>query len=553
MILPELSRIEGRLARPFIKPSVAQPLAPLFQRPISSYLFTAIPAIDLPNSVVLTPASYGSWSSMFSANSSKKQFLLTPGDYRSWGAIDTYNRVFGSDGDYKVIRYYGVDSGTHPVLRASNRQAFVDAVKITGPNSHHLVVQGLWIDNPSVNCGASLEAHHIVFDFNVLQNAEIYGLRMNATQWSGVQRNVIRDLRQGGTLGGDMIGVQFKNADTLPASEFPTINNWVVHNQISNTGDCIGFTEAVTLFQPVQAVIECNDGYIDPSEYIGDTNTSPHENFLDLKAGSDDLQTIVRWNYAWGFRRNDIPSALGEVYVVQKYARNILLAYNFTDDAPRGMKDENWPTGKKLMTVDHTTDTFTSNDHHLGSGDGAINLVPDSGGTVPAGAALATRYWAIYVDEDHFKIATSRANALAGIAVALSSNGTGTLRWKVDSTMSRNVQWVENEWTRIRDKATADVGAVYKPITDMSFAGEMLALCDFAFDISPSTYYGPTFEDFTLSEVDAIQRPEDQTPALPFVPANHNILGTPPNGYERYERKQWTGPEIAYRAKPWNP
>src|SRR5262249_13127142 len=75
------------------------------------------------------------------------------------------------------------------------------------------------------------------------------------------------------------------------------------------------------------------------------------------------------------------------------------------------------------------------NGHGLTTGDGPFNLYFASGsGTSPAGVTITTTstttptdYWAIVVDANTIKLASSRANALAGTAVNLTTNGSGTL------------------------------------------------------------------------------------------------------------------------------
>lgn len=47
-------------------------------------------------------------------------------------------------------------------------------------------------------------------------------------------------------------------------------------------------------------------------------------------------------------------------------------------------------------------------------------------GTLPSGLSLATTYYAIYVSSTVIKLATSRANAVAGTAIDITSQGSGT-------------------------------------------------------------------------------------------------------------------------------
>jgi hypothetical protein len=77
------------------------------------------------------------------------------------------------------------------------------------------------------------------------------------------------------------------------------------------------------------------------------------------------------------------------------------------------------------FTADSTTDQAAHTAHGLNTGDGPVQ-VSNSGGGLPAGLAAATNYWVIRVDADHVSFATSLANALAGTAIDLTTNGTGT-------------------------------------------------------------------------------------------------------------------------------
>jgi hypothetical protein len=52
--------------------------------------------------------------------------------------------------------------------------------------------------------------------------------------------------------------------------------------------------------------------------------------------------------------------------------------------------------------------------------------VSNSGGALPTPLAASTTYYAIYVDSTHIRLATTYANAIAGTAITLTTNGTGT-------------------------------------------------------------------------------------------------------------------------------
>jgi hypothetical protein len=78
-----------------------------------------------------------------------------------------------------------------------------------------------------------------------------------------------------------------------------------------------------------------------------------------------------------------------------------------------------------VFTADNTTEIFTAVAHGLLTGDGPIQ-VSNGGGALPTGLSASTNYWVIKIDADTFKLATSRANAIAGSNLLITSNGTGT-------------------------------------------------------------------------------------------------------------------------------
>lgn len=91
-----------------------------------------------------------------------------------------------------------------------------------------------------------------------------------------------------------------------------------------------------------------------------------------------------------------------------------------------------------LDSVDHTADTLTKTAHGMKTGDGPRGLTTT--GTAPTGLAVGTPYWIIKVDNDTVKVALSLADALAGNAVAFSSNGSGTISL-VDGDGASRLWW----------------------------------------------------------------------------------------------------------------
>ncbi len=88
--------------------------------------------------------------------------------------------------------------------------------------------------------------------------------------------------------------------------------------------------------------------------------------------------------------------------------------------------------------------------HALTTGDGPFRLT-NSGGALPGATAAATDYWAIVVDTDEIKLATSLANALAGTAVNVTDAGTGT------HTMASTLQTVKVGTTAVAGTANGSM------------------------------------------------------------------------------------------------
>lgn len=77
------------------------------------------------------------------------------------------------------------------------------------------------------------------------------------------------------------------------------------------------------------------------------------------------------------------------------------------------------------FTADSTTDQLLHTAHGLLTGDGPVR-VSNGGGGLPSGLVAATDYYVILVDANHLQLAPTRADAFAGFALDLLSNGTGT-------------------------------------------------------------------------------------------------------------------------------
>ncbi len=77
------------------------------------------------------------------------------------------------------------------------------------------------------------------------------------------------------------------------------------------------------------------------------------------------------------------------------------------------------------FTTTHASELVNSTAHGLVTGDGPIRL-RTTADDLPAGYSADTDYWIIYVSANTFKLATSYDNAIAGTAVSITDDGTGT-------------------------------------------------------------------------------------------------------------------------------
>lgn len=73
--------------------------------------------------------------------------------------------------------------------------------------------------------------------------------------------------------------------------------------------------------------------------------------------------------------------------------------------------------------VSVTPNTITISNHRLETG--RVMQLSNTGGGLPAGTAVNTLYWVIRVDATTIKLASTKANAIAGTAVDITTVGTG--------------------------------------------------------------------------------------------------------------------------------
>jgi Right handed beta helix region len=427
-----------------------------------------VPEVDLDRAVILDPSIIGNWHDTFAADDATLDYLLPPGDYRQWGPLWLDNVPGNTNNRPKTIRYYNPngDDALHPARR--EQMALVDSVRFEHAFTRNWLATGLTVRRPTINPGIFRGATNVTIDSCLIEHTGQYGLRIRDASYSTVQRCVIRD-----SINTDENGSHYDTTGIhVGIIGDSVLGIRILDNEIYNVGDGIQLGDDLLSNDVfvIEVVIEGNDIYLEPSRYIGVTNTTWDENAIDVKGGSDALDsTVIRHNRMWGMRRNATPTAFGEILTVHKSGRNIRIEDNIMGDAPRGIADFNWLTG------------------------------------------------------------------------------IGTDVNKPRKILARN-----NQFYDIHDYAADDHGAITSPVTaGTSFIGNYFARSDYLVDDTPLSGYrgdGPIYTDNVLVEIRGAQRRE--RPSLLLDPCDGNTVATAPNGYDTYERRRWTGPEVAMGAVP---
>jgi Flp pilus assembly protein TadG len=134
-----------------------------------------------------------------------------------------------------------------------------------------------------------------------------------------------------------------------------------------------------------------------------------------------------------------------------------------------------------FSAADSTNDTLTAAGHGMQTGDGPFRLSTSWYGSLPSGLSAYTDYYAIKVDDNTIKLATSAANASAGVAVNFTSNGSGTLSMAESSTGTNlTMQKVrQNYWGKYVGKSYSGTSGPYtqcgmQPITPLTNDKQLL-------------------------------------------------------------------------------
>lgn len=129
------------------------------------------------------------------------------------------------------------------------------------------------------------------------------------------------------------------------------------------------------------------------------------------------------------------------------------------------MTNPTLPSFTDITSVDGTTSTFTLAASGLVLAD-EIQLNTTT--TLPAPLTSGISYFVIPVDSNTFKLATTQSNAMLGVAITLTSAGSGTQQFrKVTQAQKFYATW---QGTRIDRVRTLQMNTVIQNFTDLGYS-----------------------------------------------------------------------------------
>ncbi len=134
--------------------------------------------------------------------------------------------------------------------------------------------------------------------------------------------------------------------------------------------------------------------------------------------------------------------------------------------------------GKTFTVLSQANGTLTMTAH--GQVTGSLGQCSNSGGALPTGISAVTNYYIIVVDANTVKLASSLANAVAGTAIDITGNGTGTQTF-TPTTSAGNI---------LKAQVSLD-GTNYTDVTTSNFP-----LINLAATVTISTSTGSVLWDF---------------------------------------------------------
>lgn len=210
--------------------------------------------------------------------------------------------------------------------------------------------------------------------------------------------------------------------DPTSTSLSPDFDSYDQTDSITNSPRTGDIRTSMNSFQPF-GWVPMNDGTIG-SASSGATTRANTDTFqlYDL------LWTAMNANptYAPLFTNTGAPSTYGANSIADFSANKQMALTKVLGQVLAGTQTTLPSNPTQVYTADHTTSILTLATSSMSMPTGTPVVLTNAGGAVPAGLALNTIYYTIYVSATTIKLATTIANAFAGTAQAFSDNGSGT-------------------------------------------------------------------------------------------------------------------------------
>jgi hypothetical protein len=213
-----------------------------------------------------------------------------------------------------------------------------------------------------------------------------------------------------------------------------------------------------------------------------DSLTATTATVASVDDATDEITTTVAHGFVTGdgplraTTTDTLPAGLAtatDYYAIRVSATELQLAATRADAVaaePVAVDITDAGTGTHTLTlagVDVTDNTLRMVAHGMQTGDGPVTVI--TAGVLPTGLAVLTSYYVIRADANYVKLATSRANALAGTAVNITAIGSGdhglvrALEIGKDFSADGLIEWLEQgvPVEVVRDGLVADVDTIF--------------------------------------------------------------------------------------------
>lgn len=323
----------------------------------------SVPDIDPVLSLVVTPASYANWDAMEAANPTILDFILSAGDYTSWGDLIIDSGWGAGTAERKrTIRLDYPDptilNGTqgqtrtqHPVNLPESQRAKTSSVLLS---QDYWMVSGLWVENDNLG-QVQGDCTDVTYDMCLVEgsNGATACRGTNSTRFRQ-QRIVCRNSAEPDPVA-DRVGLNFK-----PTGDNPTQTvreGWVIDCEVYDVTDSFSATQHPDgLGATCHVTVEGCDFYID------DRPGNQIENFVDLKVGDPDNQSVMRYCRMWGDLGDEV---LGSNYAftIHQLTQNWKIDQNIIHGNPYECFGETWTSDEPVRNMEITNNLIIGASH----------------------------------------------------------------------------------------------------------------------------------------------------------------------------------------------